>query len=136
MCSGSPHALRGGARAKAGSSTHGPRGCRFAAPRTGSIPIQHRRPCQPKVLQQIHERSQPLLAIGIDVHSGVIEKTLSGAQTDCPRAMLRAICQAPLAVVMKRLAEIAAGIMQYVAAAPVDEFEQAKHGASASQNRI
>ena len=47
-----------------------------------SIAVQHRRPRQFEMLQQIDERLEPLLAIGIDVHAAVVEEAAPRAQPD------------------------------------------------------
>src|SRR4051794_41492786 len=49
---------------------------------TALLAIQYRRACQPKMPEQIHQRREALLAPGIDVLAGVIEKTGAAAHAD------------------------------------------------------
>ena len=42
------------------------------------MPIEHRGACQLEVPEQIDQRSEALLAIGIEIEAGIIEETGTG----------------------------------------------------------
>ena len=78
--------------------------------------------------EQIDQRREPLLAIGIDVEAGIIEEAGAGAQADAALVhVARDHLRRAIAVAAQRAFEIAAGVIEDVAAAPVDEFQQAEH---------
>ncbi len=64
------------ARHKAGHDGCRVRLLRFARDDEGSLPIQHRWPRQIEMLEQIDERLEPFLAIGVDIHAAIVEKAL------------------------------------------------------------
>ena len=90
--------------------------------------VQHRRPRQAKMPEHVDQRREALLAIGIDVEAGIIEEAGAGAQADAALAhVARDHVGRAIAVAAERAFEIAAGVIEDVAAAPVDEFQQAQH---------
>ena len=89
----------------------------------------HRRPREPKVPEHVDQRRQALLAIGIDIEAGIIEEAGAGAQADAALAhVARDHVRRAITVAAERAFEIAAGVIEDIAAAPVDEFQQTQHG--------
>ena len=84
--------------------------------------------------EQLHHLREALLAVGIDIEAGIIEKAGAGAHADAAVAHVvgdhlgRAV-----AVAVQRALEIAAGVIEDVAAAPVDELQQAQHGVAEAE---
>ena len=75
--------------------------------------------------QQIHQRREALLAKGVDIHAGIIEETRAGAHADAALFhVARNHLGRAIAVAVQRAFEIAAGVIENIAAAPVDEFQQ------------
>ena len=104
----------------------GPR--RRAAGCVRLVAVEHRRPRQPEMPEHVDQRRQALLAIGIDVEAGIIEEAGAGAQADAALThVARDHLGRAIAVAAERAFEIAAGVIQNIAAAPVDEFQQAQH---------
>src|SRR5690349_3017987 len=94
----------------------------------GARALQHRRPVEPKVPEQIDERLQPLAAIGFDIKPLVIEKARAVAQTSAPLGHVALDdVRRSIPLIPERAGEVAAGVVENIAAAPVDEFEQAEH---------
>jgi hypothetical protein len=42
------------------------------------LPIQHRRPRQAEMPEQLHQLRQPLLTVGVEIEAGVIEEAGAG----------------------------------------------------------
>ena len=74
--------------------------------------------------EQLDHRGKALLAIGIDVEAGIIEEAGAGAHADAAVAhVARDHLGRAVAVAAERALEIAAGVIENIAAAPVDEFQ-------------
>src|SRR3954463_8557378 len=105
-----------------------PRKC--AAPQNegpSSQSLQNRRLLQLKVLQQIDECRQPSLAIGIDIEPFVIEKAFAGLEADLALGHVAADdLRRGVGVVVQGAGEILAGVIKNIAAAPIDEFQEAQ----------
>ena len=66
-------------------------------------------------------------AIGVEVEAFVVEEALAGLQPDMALAHVALDdVRRGVARIVERLGEIAAGVIENVAAAPVDELEQAE----------
>src|ERR1700730_15115618 len=90
--------------------------------------IQHRWPGQPKMPEHLDQRCEALLAIGIDIEAGIIEEAGAGTQPDPALLHIaRDHLGRAIAVAAERGLEIAAGIIENIAAAPVDELQQSQH---------
>src|SRR5436190_1080331 len=90
---------------------------------------QHRRPRKTERAEQADERRQALAPIGLDVEVGVVEKALAAAQADAVLAHVALDDRGRrIALAGKRLGQVAAGVIENVAAAPVDELQHAEHG--------
>src|SRR5262249_23655832 len=87
------------------------------------------RPRDAHVPQQSHEGGEPLAPVGVDIDGGVVEE--AGALPE-PVAARRHVVLDDLgrgeAVAARGLPEVAAGVIENVAAAPVDELQHAQHG--------
>ena len=78
--------------------------------------------------EHVDQRRQALFAIGVDIEAGIIEEARAGAQADAAVAhVARNHLGRAIAVAAERALEIAARVIENVAAAPVDEFQQAQH---------
>lgn len=89
---------------------------------------------QSEVTKQVDHRLQPLCAIGVDVHAGIIEKACARAQPDPAFVHIAGNdVRRPIALAAERAFEIPARVVQDVAATPVDEFEQAEHGVAEAE---
>ena len=78
--------------------------------------------------EQVDQRREALLAIGIDVEAGIVEEAGAGPHADAAFAhVARDHLRRAIAVAAERAFEIAAGVIENVAAAPVDELQQAQH---------
>src|SRR3954452_18898309 len=87
--------------------------------RRGVVAIQRRRPRQLEMPQQIHQRREALLAKGLDVHAGIIEEARAGAHADAALFhVARNHLRCAIAVAVQSAFEIAAGVIENVAAAP------------------
>ena len=83
---------------------------------------------QPEMPEQVDHRREALLAVGIDIEAGIIEEAGTGPHADAAVAhVARDHLRRAVAVAAKRAFEIAAGVIENVAAAPVDELQQAQH---------
>ena len=77
---------------------------------------------------------QTLLAIGGLVDAFVVHEALPGLHADASFAHIRRDdVRCGVTAVAERLDQIAAGVMQDIAAAPVDELEQAEHREAESE---
>src|SRR5205807_533252 len=73
-------------------------------------------------------RRETLLAVGIDIEPGIIKKAGASAEADAAVAhVARNHLGGTIAVAAECPFEIAAGVIENVAAAPVDEFQQAQY---------
>src|SRR5882757_5402242 len=87
--------------------------------------LEHGLPRQPKMPKQLHQRGEALLAPGVDILAGIVEETGAGAHADTAFLhVARNHLRRAIAVAMQRAFEIAAGIIENIAAAPVDEFQK------------
>src|SRR5882672_526200 len=78
--------------------------------------------------EQVDKRLQPLAAIGFDIKPVVIEKPCAIAQTPASLGHVALDdVRRRVALMAERAGKVAAGVIKNVAAAPVDEFEQAEH---------
>ena len=94
----------------------------------GCVRLEHRRPGQAKMPEQVDQRREALLAIGIDIEAGIIEEAGAGAHADAALVhVARNHLRRAIAVAAERAFEIAAGVIENVAAAPIDEFQQTHH---------
>src|SRR5437588_12294582 len=86
------------------------------------------RPVQPKMPQQCDQRLQPLAPVCFDVEPFIVQKARAIAQA---AAAFRHVALDDLgrgiALAAERAGEIAAGVIKNVAAAPVNELQQAEH---------
>ena len=78
--------------------------------------------------EHVDQCREPPFAIGVDIEAGIIEEARASTQADAAVAHVagdhlgRAIT-----VAAERALEIAAGVIENIAATPVDELEQAKN---------
>src|SRR5438270_3415933 len=78
--------------------------------------------------EKIDQLRKALLAVGIDIEPGIVEKPGTRAQTDAAGAhVLRDYLRRTIAVAAERALQVTARIIENVAAAPVDKFQQAEH---------
>src|ERR1700676_2167820 len=78
--------------------------------------------------EHVDQRGEALLAIGIDIEAGIIEEAGAGSQADPALAHIaRDHLGCAVAVAAERALEIAAGIIENIAAAPVDELQQPEY---------
>ena len=92
------------------------------------IPIEHRRPGQLEMPEQGDHRREALLAVGVDIEAGIVEEAGAGPHADT--AVTHVVgdhLRRAIAVAAKRAFEIAAGVIEDIAATPVDELQQAQH---------
>src|SRR4051812_15961441 len=87
---------------------------------------QHRRPVQPEVLEQIGEGLQPLAAVRLHIEPFVIQKPRAIAQTAAALHVALDDLRRGVALAAERAGQIAARVIENVAAAEVDEFEHAE----------
>src|SRR3954467_10193818 len=91
--------------------------------------LQDRGAIEPEMAEQVDERLQPLGPIGLDIEPLVIEKSGPGAQAGAPFShVARYDVGCSVTRIAKRAGQIAARMIENVAAAPVDEFQHSKHG--------
>ncbi len=85
-------------------------------------------PRQSDMPEHIDQRRQPPLAIGVDIEAGIVEEAGAGAQADAAVAHVALDhLRRAVAIAAERALEIAAGVIEDIAAAPVDEFQKAQH---------
>ncbi len=106
-------------------------GCsrRRASGRLRLTVVEYGWPSEVEVPEQVDHGLEPLCAIRIDIHPRVIQEARAGAQAD-PSLMHVAgnDVRRAIAVAAKSALKIATGVVQDVAATPVDELEEAEHG--------
>jgi len=75
--------------------------------------------------KQLHQRREALFAPGVDILAGIVEETGAGAHADAAFLHIaRDHLGRAIAVAVQRAFKIAAGVIENVAAAPVDEFQE------------
>jgi hypothetical protein len=74
--------------------------------------------------EHVDEIGEAFLAIGVDIHAGIVEKAGAGTQANAAVAhvVLDHVRRA-IAIAAERALEIAAGVIEDVAAAPVDKLQ-------------
>src|SRR5712692_5908758 len=98
------------------------------------IMIEHRRSCQTEMPEQIDHCREALLTVGVDIEAGVIEEAGAGPHADAAVVHIAGdYLGCAIAVAAERALEIAARVIENVAAAPIDEFQQAQHRVTESE---
>ena len=83
---------------------------------------------QAEMPEQFDHRREALLAMGIDIEAGIIEEAGAGAHADAALLhVARDHLGRTVAVAAKGALEIAAGVIENIAAAPIDELQKAQH---------
>src|SRR5258705_4398491 len=87
--------------------------------------LEHRRTREPEMPKQLHQRRKARFAPGVDILAGIIEETGAGAHADAALFHIaRNHLRRAIAVAVQRAFKMAAGIIENIAAAPVDKLEQ------------
>src|SRR5262249_29066660 len=96
--------------------------------------LQHRRTGQAEKAEHGHKRLEPVAAVSLKVKPLVVEKALAREEPG-PALMHVALndCRRGIALVAQRLREVPARIIENVTAAPIDEFQHAKHRKAESE---
>src|SRR5260370_41058657 len=85
--------------------------------------------CEAEKAEHGDQGLDPVRAIGLEVELLVIEKALAGGEPDMALAHVAFDdFGRRIAGIAERLREISTGVVEDVAAAPIDEFEHAEHG--------
>src|SRR5882757_2719837 len=80
--------------------------------------------------EQVDHGCEALLAIGVDIEAGIVEESGAGPHADTAIThIVGDYLGRAIAIAAKRAFEIIAGVIENIAATPVDELEQ-------SENRV
>jgi hypothetical protein len=99
--------------------------------------LQYWRAGQTEKAEHGHERLEAFRAVSLKIKPVVIEKALARAQPDPALAHIALDdLGRGVALVTERLREVAARIIENVAAAPIDEFEHAENGKAEAETEL
>src|SRR6185437_11583038 len=128
------HAVNPDARVsqKAGQAAFLPIGGRggryYSSEKVTASTLEYRRPREADVPEHVDQLGQSLFAIFVHVEARIIQKAGAAAQADPAVAhVVRNHLRRAIAIAAECAFEIPAGVVEDIAAAPVDELQQSKH---------